>query len=356
MKFIYCTALLFLSFSDLIAQVELSPSSDSTNKTTLNISFNADFYYRNGSNKAGSFSAPSYQHNKLGLGWLNPKFELEHKDMLVVADLAYGEKQASFYAFIDTVWHSYVKELYFEYTFADRLHAALGAYTTHFNFEYSEPGLNKIYSPSFIYTYIPATYSGLRLTYDITDKWSAMAGIYNDQGLDRFHFGKINNLAANVMYESDYQNIAFNFIRGEDFFANEVMSFEIYGDKYLTKKFNLGIDLQHYQGKAIGTTDLASWNAVALYSAYDLTEKWQLGSRVELFSDHKGFAFGVEDNALTNITVCAKYLMPKIHSQILAEYRHDTSTQAFYENADLANPLAKNVNQFTLAAIYSLWE
>jgi Putative beta-barrel porin-2, OmpL-like. bbp2 len=325
---------------------------DSLKQWNITFSLNADGYYRFSPSRTGSFSSPVFRHHSPRLNWINPRIELAYKnDLKLVADMAYGDRQYAFYAYIDTTWNSYFKELYIEYTFGDRLHAAAGAYTTHFNFEYNEPGQNNIYTPSFIYTYIPASYSGPRLTYDLTENWSIMAGAYNDFGANRFHFGKIRHLAAALAYVSDTANLSFNFITGRDYAVSDVMSIELYGDKYLAKKFNLGIDLQYYRGKNEGEIVATSWSAVALYPKYELNDHWQLGARTEWFFDKKGFAFGTQDNVMQGYTLCAKYFLTKLHSQLVAEYRFDNATKPIFDHFDTKNPLRRRQTGLTLATI-----
>ncbi len=331
----------------------LVSNDDSMNILNVNFSLNADIYYRWSGNQTGSFSSPVFNHNQIGLGWINPKFELTYHKWKAVADIAYGDRQAAFYAYIDTVWHSYFKELYFEYTFGSKLHAALGAYTTHFNFEYNEPGKNCIYTPSFIYTYIPATYSGLRMTYDITDRWTAMVGIYNNYGIDRFTLGKIRNIAANVAYVSDTKNLAVNFITGDDILTHDVLSIEVYGDYNFTTKFNLGLDLQYYKGTYIGTTESGNWSAIASYGRYDFSQNWSLGGRAEWFFDEKGFAFGNEENDMLGYSLCGKYKFEKLRSQLVLEYRHDSAKVPMFQNESSIRPFTNNQDQVTLGAILS---
>jgi Putative beta-barrel porin-2, OmpL-like. bbp2 len=326
--------------------------SDTMHILKIVYSLNADAYMRVSSNQSSAFSSPAFKHNKPGIGWINPKLEFSYKNLKIVSDMAYGERQAAFYAFIDTVWHSYFKELYLEYTLAEKLHIALGAYTTHFNFEYNEPGKNCIYTPSFIYTYIPATYSGLRLTYDIKDNWTAMLGIYNDFGIDRFSFNKIRHIAANVAYVSDTKNLAVNFITGNDIITNDVLSFEVYADYNFTPKFNLGADLQYYKGTYVDAVDSQNWTAFATYARYDFTNKWSLGGRAEWFLDKYGFAFGEPENDVLGYTLCGKYKLEKYHTQFVLEYRHDSSKVPLFENLTTVRPFTNNQDQATLGIIY----
>jgi hypothetical protein len=326
-------------------------TTDSSKVFKFGFTLNADAYFRVSSNQTGSYTSPSFKHAKPGLGWINPKVQLSYKNIKFVSDMAYGERQYAFYASIDTLWHSYFKELYMEYTFGEKLHAAVGAYTTHFNFEYNEPGLNAIYTPSLLYTYIQASYSGLRLTYDIADHWNIMLGLYNDNGSNRFNLNTLKHVAGKIAYESETKNLVFNWITGDDIFLKDVLSFEVYADYNFNEKLNIGVDIQNYRGTPLDENVPLNWTGIATYGKFDFNKKWSLGGRAEWFLDKNGLGFGELDNDIIGYTLCGKYKLDKYHTHFVLEYRHDSAKIPIFENLASQSPFTNNQDQVTLSTI-----
>jgi hypothetical protein len=207
-----------------------------------------------------------------------------------------------------------------------------GKFATFIGAEVIEANANPNYSRSFLFNYaIPFTHTGLRAKYNFTDQFNVMVHAVN--GWDDF---KDNNQAKTFglsfgVNPSEKINMNFNLMTGPEQLnnnSNNRFLFDWVGtikpdDKWL---FLLNYDYGTEQNvPGIGNSKWSGFSGVA---RRDITKKFSLALRAEIFKDNNGARTGIPQT-LKEITFTPEY---RITNEFLVrpEYRYDTSNvQAF---------------------------
>jgi hypothetical protein len=204
-----------------------------------------------------------------------------------------------------------------------------GKYATHMGYEVigGYDGYNDNFSRGFIFGYgIPFTHTGLKATYAFTGRVTAMVSICN--GWDDFK--RLNNgyTAAGqlALTPTDTSTLAFNFIYGPERRADTHDQRGVYELVAAWKPFpklnlNLGADgvYGHEQnGVAIGHD--AFWRGLAGYAKYNLTSRFSLAFRGEVFNDDGGTRTGT-NQTLQGFTFTPEYDMSAKFSRLNSHFK-----------------------------------
>lgn len=210
-------------------------------------------------------------------------------------------------------------------------------------------------SLAFFYA-IPFTHTGLRASYPLSDTLSITTGVNNGWDIaDDTNSGKgIEGQIAwaptdeffisfNGMYSSESTATgAGTTIKAEAdrWIGDIVATYQATDDLALMLNYDYG-----YQADASAIGSSASWQALAAYAKYDLTDTCSLIGRYEYFWDWDAFrtGVGVSEVDLQEITITAQHQVND-HLITRLEYRHDWADADVFTRHDGASK-----NQDTIA-------
>jgi len=258
-----------------------------------------------------------------------------------------------------------IKQAYFTYKFTDKFSMTAGQFGTHIGYEVIDAPINYHYSLSNLFNNGPFYHVGLKATYAFSGNVTLMAGIVNNW--DNLTDTKTQKSLISQLYIKpvDGWNIYLNWIGGysdDTYLSNPVSStatgvdpifltnysrnlFDLTTGYQITPKFYLGLNAA-YGWYKFNTKDAAgqdqlkarfektspAWGGIAGYVNYAFTDMVGLGVRYEHFEDKHAVRYiGTVNNSLTitaPITLAAGKLIVK------PEFRHDTSTDKYYEDKD----------------------
>jgi hypothetical protein len=189
----------------------------------------------------------------------------------------------------------------------------LGKFTTHMGYEVigGYDGYNDNFSRGFIFGYgIPFTHTGVKATYAFTSKVTAMVGVCN--GWDDVQ--RINHAytaaAQLAIAPARTVNLAFNFIHGPERRQDshdQRSVFELVAQWKPAPKITLGGDgLYGHEENGVAVGHDALWKGLAGYAKYNLTSRFSLAFRGEVFYDGGGTRTGT-DQTLQGLTLTPEY-------------------------------------------------
>ena len=221
-----------------------------------------------------------------------------------------------------------------------------GKFITHVGAEVFEgyDGWNMNFSRTFIFGWgIPFTHTGLRATYEFTDKLSVMGMIANnweEAGVSD------NNSDKTFGFQVGYSptekiGILFNWAGGNQGTTGAAPSinsnlrhiFDVVVDLALTGKLSLQLnaDLGTEQNAGV-TGDTAKWWGFAGIARYDINKWFSMNVRTAHFNDDDGFRLGAVGNKLWEITLTPEFRINQ-NMVVRFEYRHDQSNLGVFENS-----------------------
>jgi putative OmpL-like beta-barrel porin-2 len=236
----------------------------------------------------------------------------------------------------------------------DGLRVDIGKFNSPLGYEVIEgyDGYNDNYSRSFLFGYaVPFTHTGLRVSYPISSKVSAMAMVVN--GWDNV---KDNNREKTfhvqlAMTPVEPLTLTANFIAGaERAGSSDVRAvLDLIGAYKLTSRITLGANFDYGTEKGAGIDGAdATWKGVAGYLRLGVSGKLALVARAETFDDEGGTRTGT-DQTLTELT-----LTPELHLTeklvLRADLRFDHSDAKVFD--DHGTPSS---NQTTLGLNGLIW-
>lgn len=221
-------------------------------------------------------------------------------------------------------------------------------------FEQNDYGLNSNFSRSIENGYAqPGSHVGwramdqwnekLQLTVGLNNGWSTIEQIAN---LKTGEFGVEYNIPDVVDLMVDgYVGIHNKSAVRRFSPTSNVYLFDMFGTWYLSPIYNLAMNYDYGVQNGRGT-----WNTLALYFNYNVTDQWQTSVRGEIYEDSEGVTTGVKQN-WRELTLTLAY---KITKQLMlrAETRHDFSNvNAFVDNDGIS--AVNNQQSYALEAYYS---
>lgn len=348
-------------FSSVYAQ------DDSTGSFT--ISGYVDAYYRYNFLNAkdqmftNNYTSFTNSHNSFELGMASVKFEYSKGKIGAVADLGFGNRAAEF-SYTDIVTSiddnfdevtsptllAAVKQAYVTYAPSENVTFSMGKWATHVGYELLDPGLNRNYSMSYMFSYGPFSHTGLKVDFSLGSGFGAMVGVANPTDYVTASFAK-KNFLAQLSKTSDNFGAYLNFVGGKDWDDNTITQVGLTATSTISDKFGIGYDGTVKSIKPM-TGSSVSWWGSALYLNFDPSEKVGITARGEYFGDKDGAAgFGTSlfDATLSFNLKCTDGIM------IIPEFRLDSAKDPiFFKNDDSpVNPTSKSSASFILAAVVS---
>lgn len=310
----------------LVGSMMQAQSDSTAAKKYFSVGGNADLNYRYAMNKTPSSTSPTYDHARIGLGWINLLTEANFEHWGAALELGAGERASQLY-YAEGAHYSHLIQGYVYANMGENLRASIGTFTTPFNYEYTEPSSNGNYTNTFIYTVIAASYSGLKLDYTLNDNWSVMAALFGDSDRRKLK-GSSPHFSAQLNYGGETTNNSIDFVMGKDGDSTQVMMVDCFGDHRFTDRFLLGWQL-HLMTDNDEVYGKSKWWGIALYFQEQFSSRFSLNLRSEWYDDSDGYWFGATNLHIFSNTLTGKFVL---HPFILMpEIRLDNSSSPVFE-------------------------
>ncbi len=334
-------------------------TSDSTKKSTLNITGSVDAYYRYNFHNAkdsgylNNYTSFTNSHNSFELGMASVKAEYITGKVTGVIDLGFGRRAEEFsYNEKGTGLGTAIKQAYISVAASDKLKFTMGKWATHIGYEVVDAYLNRNYSMSYMFSFGPFFHTGLKAEYT-AGNWGFMAGIANPTDNVTASFAKKMAIAQISTSAADGKFKAYlNYQGGKDMGENTVNQVDLVAIGTLSDKFSIGYNGTVQSVKLDGKSSGDSWWGSALYVNVDPSKKFGMTLRGEYFDDKNAIS-GFSSAAGIGTSVVAATLSGNIHIDnltIIPEFRLDSSKDPIFTKNP--NEGVKSTGTFLLAATW----
>ncbi|HUN61786.1 MAG TPA: outer membrane beta-barrel protein [Candidatus Sulfotelmatobacter sp.] len=208
------------------------------------------------------------------------------------------------------------------------LHLDFGKFATPLGYEVigGYDGYNVNFSRSFIFGYgLPFTQTGLKASYALTEKLSALALLTNACDAVTNLNGSLTFVGQFVFTNSSNTAITVNYLHGPQQPHNnydQTSMYEVVGTWTLVSPLQLALDgLYADQDHAAPNGSDAIWKGLAGYAVYSFTKKFSLAFRGEVFADPSGIRTGIPQTLL-GFTLTPQYVAPANFSHWKSELKH----------------------------------
>ncbi|MBK9735332.1 MAG: outer membrane beta-barrel protein [Saprospiraceae bacterium] len=225
------------------------------------IAGNADFYYRISDLKQSSLTSMILKHGQIAMGSINLELSYNTKKIGGMLNLAAGPRADQFYALDGKKVLKYIKQAYVYYVPVQKLTFYLGTSTAIIGYEFDEACKNPNYSASYLNSSAPATYTGIKSTYALNDKWTLTAGVFKDTD-HKIDVTPGVHLAGMLAYVSVPFNISLSLINGQEV-PGRLNTIDLLADYKVTESNAIGLEL--YQSGFSNVVSSKLYRAVNLY-------------------------------------------------------------------------------------------
>ncbi len=319
-------------------------------KPVVNISGFADVYYQYALKKTATPTSFTEQPNSFTLGMASVKLEKMHKNVGIVADLAWGPRAENANGSIGTSLAS-IKQLYLTYSPSEKLKFTFGNFFTFVGYEVVDAPLNSNYSMSYGFSKGPFFHTGLKADYTFNENWSALLGVF-DETDKKFDIDGPRNVGGQITYAKGKVKLLAGYLAGK-VSEDSTGLLNQQGDLTATFQVNnkcllaLNVSKKFYLRENTATS---SWTTFAAYQNYAFNDKFSLALREEVFLDNNGEALGTSDNSIFAATLSGTYKINDL--KLITEFRLDHSSKdSFLDNRK--NSPTSQLPVFLFAAVYS---
>ncbi len=353
-----CTLLLSLTFLlctfNLLAQTPEAPAADAEpeRKLPIDISGYADLYYRYAGNETGSVTSFTSAHNAFGLGMANLVMSGTKGKFGFMADIGFGQRAVEA-NYTDVGITQGLKQLFITYQPTSKIKLTAGNFATFVGYESIDAPVNALYSTAYMFSKGPFFHTGLKADFTLSDKFSAMLGVFNDTD-SKFDAISQKHVGAQLTFASGNFKAILNYLggrEGEDSVrGNQVIGHQIdlVATLQATEKTMIGLNVTR---KAVLSPedDLSNmWGGAALYLTQAVNDAFALNLRGEIFTDPDGLIFGLPDNNVGEITLGGSWKVDAF--TLIPEIRYDFASEEIFGNGD--GGTTAGYPSFVLAAIY----
>lgn len=338
-KFLLSLGFCYLFVMSGISQDTLAP---------LDLSGSVDVYYKYDfsgiENEAGVGNIPTSfgaNQNSVSIGMANVILAQSWEKVGFVADVAFGPRGQGQSLLNDEDGNSFhIQNLNVSFSPMDRLTLTAGFMGTFIGYEVISPVSNFNYSTSYLFTNGPFQNAGVKATFAINDKWTIMAGLFDDWNVYQDNNGMTDFGAQLGFAPADGFDLYFNFLTGSlsgttlDFVST--LSFM---PDWLT-----GINFTNQRG----AETVPDYSGMALYQQWDLSDRFDLGLRGEWFK-YSDLDSGIDGARFLSATLSGNIHLGPL--TLIPELRMDFSDTEQYLDGN--GVPTKSANQILLAAVYA---
>jgi len=226
-----------------------------------------------------------------------------------------------------------------------------GKFVTHMGFEVIESKDNWNYSRSLLFAWaIPYYHVGLRATYAIFPALAVTGYLYNGWNNLRDNNNAKTIGASLLATPSERLTVIAGWIGGEERDDSAGPGARHVFDLTLlfrpTETLTLAVNADY--GTERLPSDVVTWKGVALYARYHVSEDLGIALRSEIYDDQDGHTTGFPHRmGEVTATLEQQFLT---HLLVRAEYRHDWSSEAAFDNRDGVNVL-RHQSTFALGTV-----
>ena len=316
---------------------------DSTKKSSTTLTAYLDVYYRallkNGGGSNNNFTSFTNTHNSFKLGMASIKVDQTLGKFTASLDLGIG-KRADEFSYNDKDILTNIKGATIAYAVTDKLKITAGKFSTHIGYELLDATSNRNYSMSYGFSYGPFFHTGFKADISLGGKSALMVGLVDPTDYSSFN-GKPKYIIAqfSTATSNDKLKSYFNFVHGDVTTQYNVVLLAT-----LSNKVSAAYDGSINQQK-IGASS-SSWSSNALYVNYDISDKFGLTLREDIFSDRKVNPLGIGNVNAT--TLSGKIKVKKI--TLIPAFRIDNGNTPLFSTK---TGTASSASNFVLAAVYA---
>lgn len=319
----------------------------------LSISGQVDAFFRASSSNKLTDAKTSYtQQQGFGLGMANVAISKDNGKIGFVADLMFGMRaEGTNYNYTGSP--ALIKQLFVTYKPVDKLKFTLGNFMTFVGYELVEASNNLNYSMSYNYTNGPFFHTGLKADVALTDKLSAMVGVFSQTdtkgklGLLNPSLDSKNKMVGGQLgYVDGAFKIYLNGLGGKTPDSTSTTTLDLTTSFQATEKLGLGFNLLSYSQSKEKTK--GKFLGAALYANAALASNFVLAIRGELFQDKDGLKYAATDNTITAVTLSGNIKIDAF--TLIPEIRFDSAQKEIW--ADDKGKAKKGETSFILAAVY----
>jgi hypothetical protein len=318
----------------------------------LAISGSVDTYYKydfSGHNNIPTSFAN--EHNSFSIGMIDIGLKKKIGKAAFVGELSFGPR-GQYQSLPDALNSNlagssyHIQNLYVSYDVTDKFNLSGGYMSTFIGYEVIAPTGNFNYSTSYLFTNGPFQNAGFKATYAFSDKFSIMAGVFNDGWNVYQSYGRINTFGAQVMIVpvknwTVYLNLATGPLSGTEY--------DLTTNYQITDAFKLGLNAADFSA---GNGFSGGFNGVALYPQLAVSKTVTLGLRGEYFSAKKGtYAVAGPDagQSVTGITFTANIKAGPL--TLIPEVRLDNGSASKFLDSNGAK--TSSAAQALVSAVYA---
>ncbi|HEY6899131.1 MAG TPA: outer membrane beta-barrel protein [Puia sp.] len=336
----------------LAAWAQSTPDT-ATHAPALTISGSADLYYRYDLARSdkNNFTSFTNSHNQFQLGMASVKIERKSEHLDLVADIGVGPRAREFSYNEEGITQA-IKQLYISYTFNKWLKVTAGTWGTHIGYEVLDPGSNRNYSMSYLFTNGPFSNTGVKADFT-AGKSGLMVGISNPTDYRSVPSDGHNNKTIIAQYSyaaSDNLKFYLNYTGGRDILDNRVHQYDFVITARTSTLFSFGVN------GSVNKSSLAeekyitsrSWWGAATYLNLDPKPWFGMTLRTEYFNDEKGVRLPAPASLVAN-TLSANFKVEGF--TFIPEFRLENANIPIYTRHD--GSATKTAASFVVAAIYT---
>lgn len=335
------------------ASLAACAQSDTTHTPTLTITGSADLYYRYDLARSDKNNYTSFtnSNNQFQLGMASVKLERKSERLDLVADIGVGPRTREF-SYNDNGITQAIKQLYISYSFNNWLKVTAGTWGTHIGYEVLDPGSNRNYSMSYLFTNGPFSNTGVKADFT-AGKSGFMIGISNPTDFRSVPSDGHNNKTIIAQYSyapSDNLKLYLNYSGGRDILDNRAHQYDFVLTARTSNLFSFGLN------GSINKSSLAiekysasrSWWGSAVYLNLDPKPWLGLTLRSEYFNDEKGVRLPAPASLVAN-TLSANFKVEGF--TFIPEFRLENANIPIFSKHDGTS--TKTAASFLLAAVYT---
>ncbi|MBS1661707.1 MAG: porin [Bacteroidetes bacterium] len=343
---------IILSTLTITSSLAACAQSDTTHPV-LTITGSADLYYRYDLTKSdkNNFTSFTNSQNQFQLGMASVKIERKTERLDLVADIGVGPRAREF-SYNDNGITQAIKQLYISYSFNNWLKVTAGTWGTHIGYEVLDPGSNRNYSMSYLFTNGPFSNTGVKADFT-TGKSGFMIGISNPTDFRSVPSDGHNNKTIIAQYSyaaSDNLKVYLNYSGGRDIEDNRAHQYDFVLTARTSTLFSFGIN------GSVNKSSLASekysssrsWWGAATYLNLDPKPWFGLTLRTEYFNDEKGIRLPAPASLVAN-TLSANFKVEGF--TFIPEFRLENANIPIFTKHD--GSAASSAASFLLAAVYT---
>ena len=325
------------------AQSELP---DSTDTGSTRVFGAVDGYWRYGFNQTVASTSPGLYHNEFAIGWLS--FGVAHtwKNGGMRGDLSFGQRTFEFLKDDNDIL-TYVRNLSVYHNIGEQWVAEFGIFPSYIGYEYDDPWRNPVYSPSYVYSWTPVGFLGVRGVYSPNDSWAFTFGVYNSSN-GRLDDNVQKHLDLNIEYDSDEWYTEFSVTAGREDNGTYQVHLDLIGDYKGFDKFNIGYNYYRLLYRDAGAIGDGYWQDVVLYLTHSPTETLDLTLRYDFLHDPEGFIYGLPGLNIHAFTLSPRFSFGRV--RVFPEFRWDFADQPLY--LDAAGPNSDNEGSLLVGIAY----